>query len=356
MHVRFILAILCAAITTLAVGADKVPNPQAPPPAPWWLARPWHTEPQLLAWAAKYPQLVTLEKLPTHGGRTAYAVTVTDRRTPGTKSALLFSQPHAHEPATTAGMMDVLAQLLDGVHLDGTPSDLPRREWLTRTVLSFIPDGNPDGRARAPEDWWDGTHSNQEFIDWAFGRQADGRRCPRVGRWSLRDQQPAWIGFAYEQINEHEFVEPNRDLDSSYFRLVRRMHQQRAYVAQADLHQTEFERSPHNAMIILPCVQRELPEALRQTNSRLGLAVVDAWRRTAGASPIEKVEPLNYGEDQLRYFRRCWDELYRTQANTTFEIQNNNRRTPPKKQMELIEVGIRAVVQFFLTPRVDGSR
>jgi hypothetical protein len=100
-------------------------------------------------------------------------------------------------------------------------------------------------------------------------------------------------------------------------------------------------------MIILPFVQKELPAALRKTNEQLGLAVVDAWR-AAGGHPIEKVEALNYGEDQLRYFRKCWGDLYRAQANTTFEIQNNSRRTPPKQQMELMEVGIRAVVKYFL--------
>jgi hypothetical protein len=351
MRVVSLTAFILASIAALTLHAEKTPQRQDDPPAPWWLARPWHTEPKILGWAAKYPDLVTLEKIATRAGRTAYAITVTDRRATGKKTALLFSQPHAHEPATTAGMMDFLAQLLDGTHLDGTATTMPRRDWLERTLLTFIPDGNPDGRARAQEDWWDGTHTNQEFIDWAFGRQADGRRCPRVGRWSLHDQQPAWIGFAYEQISEHEFVEPNRDLESSYFRLVRRMHQQHAYLAQADLHQTEFERSPHNAMIILPFSQKDLPETIRQTNEQLGRAVVDAWR-AAGANPIEKVEALNYGEDQLRYFRKCWSDLHRARANITFEIQNNNRRTPPKRQMEIIEVGIRAVVQFFLARKV----
>jgi hypothetical protein len=100
-------------------------------------------------------------------------------------------------------------------------------------------------------------------------------------------------------------------------------------------------------MIILPFMQKELPEALRRTNEQLGLSVVEAWRK-AGANPIPKVEALNYGEDQLRYFRKCWGSIYPTRASITFEIQNNNRRTPPRKQMELIEAGMRAVVEFFL--------
>lgn len=331
---------------SMPVAAAEPPK-SGPPPAPWWLARPWHVEPRIRAWAAKYPQLVSLERQPTYGKRTAYAVTVSGPGPSGDKIKLLFAQPHAHEPAATAGMMDFLCELLEGTHLDGTPTDLPRREWLDRTLITMIPDGNPDGRARAPADWWDGTRTNKEFLDLAFGLTSEGKRCTRVGRWSLREQKPAWIGFAYEQLNEQEFVEPNRDRESTYFRLLRRMGERYRYAAHADLHQTEFERSAYNAMIILPFMQNELPEPLRQTNQRLGEAVVEAWRK-AGANPIPKVEPLRYGEDQLRYFRKCWSDLHVQRAHVTFEIQNNNRRTPPRKQMELMEAGIRTVVEFFL--------
>jgi hypothetical protein len=335
---------------TFGVAADTGDRVQHPPPAaPYWLVRPWHTEPKILAWAKKYPHLVSLEKQKTFNGHTAHAVTVTNSRVADRrKRKLIVTQPHANEPATVAGMMDFLSQLLDGVHADGRTSTLERHKILDRMVLTFIPCGNPDGFARAPEDWWDGSkYSNADFLKFFFGREADGRMCPRVGRWSLRERQPAFIGLTYERINDHEFVEPNRDTESTYFKLILRMNAKYAFDAHLDLHQTEFEKSKNNAMIILPFLQLQLPEPIRQSNQRWGEAIVRAWR-AAGAAPISEVKPLAYGEDQIRYFRKCWSEIYRTRPCVTVEVQNNNVRTPPRTQMELMEIAIRASIGFLL--------
>jgi len=312
-----------------------------------WLARPAEVEAKILSWAEKCPDLVSLETEKTRGGHTAYAVTVTSRKTDDAKKRkLLFCQPHAHEPATTAGMMDVLAELLDGAHLDGRPADFDRRPVLDAAVLSFVPIGNPDGLARAPEDFWDGKkYSNEEFLQFAFGRTAEGKRCPRVGRWSIKEQRPARIGIVYEQISEDEYVEPNRDPESTYFKLLRRLLGRRSYDLLVDLHQTEFERSDRNCMILLPFSQKQLPERIRATNEKVGQAAIAAWQRM-GASPIPQPQPLAYGEDQLRYFRRCWGEIYQTTPCINVEVQNNNVRTPPEVQMRLIEASIRASVEF----------
>ena len=181
--------------------------------AAFWLVRPDQTDPKILQWAEKYPKLVSLIEQNTYGGHTAYVVTVTDPQIDAkAKKKLLFSQPHAHEPAATAGMMDFLSQVLDGVHLDGQKSALAYENLLQKVVLTLIPDGNPDGRARVPEDWWDGSkYANDDFGKIMFGRRKDGSACPRLGRWSIRDIQPEFIGIAYEQINNDEYVEPNRD-------------------------------------------------------------------------------------------------------------------------------------------------
>lgn len=314
-----------------------------------WLVRPGQTEPKILDWAKRYSDLVSLETQKTYGGRTAYAVTVTNRKIQdGQKKKLLFGQPHAHEPASTAGMMDVMSQLLDGVHLDGRPSNLDRARLLDTCLLTFIPDGNPDGRARAPADWWDGRkYSNAEFIGFVFGKDASGAKSPRQGRWSLRDQQPSVIGFAYEQVSPQEFVEPNRDVGSTYFKLLRRMIDKHAYAAYVDLHQTEFENSPHNAMVLLPFMQKELPSAVQQTNLSLGRAIIAAWKRT-GASPTPEPQPLGYGEDQIRYFRKVWGDIYPRLPEVCVEIQNNNRHTPPLVQMQLMETAIRAGIDTVL--------
>ncbi len=320
--------------------------------ADWWLVRPRQTDPKILAWAAGHPKLVTLDSLRTLDGHTAYAVTVTDPTVDeNEKRKVFFAQPHAHEPAATAGMMDFLAQLIDGKHLDGRPTDLNSEELLRRTVLTFIPDGNPDGRVRAPTDWWDGRQfSNDVFLKYAFGHQSDGRRCKRVGRFNATNRRPARIGIVYERIGEHVYVEPNRDLESTYFKLVRRALDRRDYDLMVDLHQTEFARSKCNASVILPFMQDDLSERIRRLNLCFGEAVIEAWRKVGG-HPVPKPRPLGYGEEQLQYFRKCWSDIYENIPCLVVEVQNNNLRTPPRKQMELIETSIRASVERSL----DGS-
>ncbi len=86
-----------------------------------WLARPAQTEPKILAWAKAHPELVSLDALKTRGrshGLRGDGDQPEDRRGRQTR-CLLVAQPHAHEPAATAGMMDFLAQLLDGAELSG---------------------------------------------------------------------------------------------------------------------------------------------------------------------------------------------------------------------------------------------
>ena len=149
-HLFGVKAVFAAIVLYAVAVAVAAEEPKTKPAADWWLAKPAQTDPKILAWAKQYPNLVTLDSLKTFDGHTAYALTIADRKADGDKRAILFSQPHAHEPAATAGMMDFLAQLLDGKHLDGRPTDLNREELLRRTILTFIPDGNPDGRAGRP--------------------------------------------------------------------------------------------------------------------------------------------------------------------------------------------------------------
>ncbi len=338
------LAVLACADFVLAEPQDAV---SASPPA--WLVRPEQTEPRILQWAERFPKLVSLDKQPTLGGHTAYAITVAESDPNARKSRrLIFAQPHAHEPAATAGMMDFLCQLLEGKHLDGSPSDLQRERILAEASLTFIPDGNPDGRAKAPEPWWDGSqHTNDEFIDLAFGRTAAGRRFPRQGRWSTREQQPALLGFVYERISDHEYVEPNRDRASTYFKLLLRALDRGDCSLVVDIHQTEFTGTPFNAMIILPFMQNDLPESIQTANVQAATTILDAWRRM-GARPIPEAKPLGYGEDQLRYFRQCYGDIFPSVPFVTVEVQNNSPKTPPKVQQQLVEVSIRAAVHSVL--------
>jgi hypothetical protein len=248
-------------------------------------------------------------------------------------------------------MMNFIARLLTGSGLDGEPAKLDRRRILREAEVTFIPDGNPSGRAKAPVDFWDGSkYTNDAFLKIAFGTAAGGARFPRQGRWSLTDQQPATIGIVYEQISKSEFVEPNRDRDSTYFKLLRAALDEGGAGRFLSLHQTEFEKSKHNAMIILPFMQAELPQVIRACNERWGLAVIEAWR-AAGAEPMPKPRPLGYGEDQIRYFRACWSGIYRAVPTVTVEVQNNSPRTPPAMQRRLMEIAIQTTIELLLAEK-----
>ncbi|MBN1396172.1 MAG: hypothetical protein JW959_14210 [Pirellulales bacterium] len=329
-------------------GAERA-EADARPALPWWIVRPNQVAAKIEHWAEKYPDRVSLQAEKTYEGNTAYAVTIADKKSGADKLKILFSQPHAHEPAATAGMMDFISQVLDGKGLDGRPTKLPRDELLGRFVLTFIPQGNPDGAGRSPEEFWDGKkHPVNEFLFFAFGREQNGRRFQRVSRWTLAEQQPALIGIVYEQINYREFVEPNRDADSTYFKLVRRILAERDYDLMVDLHQTEFRGSKYNALAVLPYSQKSLPEPIRAANLRVGRAMIDAWRGM-GAVPVPEPTPLNYGEEQLQYFRRCWSDIYNRTPCAIVEAQNNNVRTPPRKQLEIVEASLIASIEAMLS-------
>lgn len=328
-----------------ALGQTRGAEAEPKSGADWWLAKPAQTGPKILAWAEKYPGLVKLDSLETLDGHAAYAVTVTDPQAAGEKRSILFSQPHAHEPAATAGMMDFLSQLLDGQRLDGRPTDLDREKILSRLLLTFIPDGNPDGRARAPEDWWDGRkYENEEFLKIAFGRDPDGRRSKRMGRFNVAGRPVSSIGIVYERIGDGVYVEPNRDVESTYFKLVRRALAKRSYALMVDIHQAEFTNSKWNAMVVLPFMQEDLPERIQAENLRAGKAIIAAWRKI-GAEPLDELKPLGYREDQQQYFRRCWSDIYAKTPSLIIEVQNNNVRTPPREQMEHVETSIRASIE-----------
>lgn len=309
------------------------------------LTKPYQTQPKLLEWACDRPDIVSIESVRAYTGMNVYAVTLTDRSIDDSRKVkLLFAQPHAHEPATTAGMMSFMGGLMEG---EGG-------ELLKRAALTFIPDGNPDGRSRSPEEIWDGTkYSNEEFLKIAFGIDENGERFPRMGRWSLEEYSPKFIGIVYEGISPKEFVEPNRDLESSFSKLVMRAIG-RGCDGYLSLHQTEFERSEHNAMILLPFNFEELPRRIKERSVRWAEAIIGAWRE-AGANPVPEPKPLGYAEDQLKYFRRCWGRVYEKLPCLTVEVQNNNTRTPPEMQVRLIEAAIKATIEFFLEEN-DGRR
>jgi len=82
-------------------------------------------------------------------------------------------------------------------------------------------------------------------------------------------------------------------------------------------------------------------------NRRAAEAILDAWQEI-GARPIPEAKPLGYGEDQLRYFRQCYSDIFPNVPHVTVEVQNNSPKTPAAVQQQLIETPIRAAIRCVL--------
>jgi hypothetical protein len=313
-----------------------------------WLAKPHQTEPKIQQWAQRYPQWTQLDTV-RPWSHTAYALTVTDRNVPDQdKRRCLFAVPHGHEPAGTVACMNFLSQLLDGCALDGTRTRLDRERILREALLTFLPDANPEGRSRAPEEWWDGSqYADEEFLKFAFGVDSQtGARFKRVDRWRTTEDQPARVGIAYERIDETTYVEPNRDWDSSFFRLVHRLTERHRYDRIMELHQTEFERTSNNCVVLLPVTWEALPEPVRVHSRAVADRITEAWRQVENAHPQEP-RVLGYTGQQRAYFEQRWAEIDRSCAHLIVEVQNNNPRTPADLQRQLSETAIRVSVGLF---------
>ncbi|HGJ67665.1 TPA: hypothetical protein ENS27_20080 [bacterium] len=317
----------------------------------YWFAKPYQVEKQINHWLEKHHDLMDIDYVTQYVGLKAYSITITNKNTPSQdKEKMILTVPHAHEPAGTVACMNVINQLLTGYNFDGTKSDIPNRSSiLDKCVLSFIPDANPDGRSRAPVDYWDGTkYTNDEFWTFMRGRDPQTKKMwKRMGKWSIRNEFPETIGIVYEQLNDHEYVEPNRDFESAYFHLVRRVWNKYGYGRWLDIHQTEFENSQYNAMIILPIVQNELPDNIQKVNMQWADEIVKQWQ-VIGGNPIPESKPLGYTGEQGEYFRKTWREFMPMIPEITTEIQNNNIRTHPNMQARLQEVAIKTSVSLII--------
>ncbi len=322
--------------------------------APAWISRPDEVNAQVRRWQEEYPEIFLAENRRQFAGWPVWALTVTDRSVDDAgKHKLMIFKPHAHEPAPVAGQMNVINQLLTGETFDGRPSEFDRERVLRECLIVFMPDANPEGTARAPVEAWDGSeYTNDEFWAWMRGPDPDtGLMWKRVDIYDDREEEvlPTRRGIVYEQIDEHRFVEPNRHHASSLFQWIFELFRRHDdWSMMLSLHQTEFVNSPHNAMIILPCLYDELPADLQRYEREWAQEIVDAWGQVEGANPIPEIKPLNYTGEQRQYFVDRWGDLYQRVPIITSEIQNNSPRTPPVLQQRLNEVAIRVSVERVL--------
>jgi hypothetical protein len=316
-----------------------------------WLAMPQQVEERVALWEREHPGLLVVDAITQHTGHRVLALTVGAPPSGTRRPAAWFCVPHAHEPAGTAAIMDILQQLLTGRDLAGAPAGFDYRAARERLTLTFNPDANPGGRTWSPCVWWDGSrYSNDEFWTWMRGLDGQtGKMWKRVARWSLRQEHPLRRGIVYEQLNEHEFVEPNRDPGSSLVRLVRRLDARYAYRRSMHLHQTEFANSDRNCMINLPVLQPELPPPVQEANVEWARAVIARWT-ALGAAPVPEPRGFPYVRDTetVRWFRDCWGESQQRTPEIVVEVQNNNPRTPPEAQLELERGAIITTIEGLL--------
>jgi len=313
---------------------------------------PQQVEAQVLRWERAFSHLLRVEYLTQYTGQRCFALTVGPMGdAPGQRPAAWVCVPHAHEPAGTAAIMDIIEQLLTGRDLAGRPADFDYLAARQRLFVTFNPDANPGGRAWAPCLWWDGSkYTNEEF--WTWMRGVDPQTLgmwQRVARWSLHEQQPLRRGIVYEQLNAHEFVEPNRDPGSSLVRLFRRMDAQYQFALSLHLHQTEFVGSTHSCMINLPVLQAELPEQIQAENVAWGQAIIQRWQRLgAAAMPEPRSFPYQADTESIRWFRECWGHAQHRAPELVVEVQNNSPRTPPEQQLALEQAAVKVTIERLL--------
>lgn len=319
--------------------------------AQWFLATQAPLEAKIDEWAELAGERLVVEYVTSYSGDRVYALTLSDFGVPRQdKRAHYFAQPHAHEPGATAGMMDVIEQLVAGKSLRGEATALDVDEVLAKTVLTFNPIGNPQGRDAAPVLYWDGSdYSNDQFWCWMRGEDPEhlGQMWHRFDLWDAREHDaPDPVGIVYEQIDEFRYVEPNRSHMSSYSKLFFRMHAMYEYECWLDLHQTEFVDSDRNCMILLPIEGLASGEILEEDRA-WGQSICDAWA-AAGYRPIPEPEHLGYTGQQAEYFRRAWGELHKRMSKISTEVKNNAPDATPEFQLEAQAIAILASIERLL--------
>lgn len=271
-------------------------------------------------------------------GQKVWAVTFGDVGDVSNKLKLFVSRPHAHEPAGVAACTELI-QALAGVGAYAGAWEAWREDILSHFVITLVPDANPMGSGRAPVTFWDGSEMpNEQFFLWMFGESGDkpGERFPRVACWDKREvTKPALLGIAYEQIDAHIFVEPNRDYRSTFFKSFFALDKKYHYDVWLDLHQTEFINSDRNADVHLPTCLYDLPDEMQSKHLALGEALHACWRR-AGAVPRDKPSvPYQNNATQKAFLDAVWKPISERMVHAVTEIQNNNPRTPAPMQVHL---------------------
>jgi len=318
----------------------------------WFIAKPDQLERKIDQWQSMAGDILQVDYVLSYSGHRVYALTVTSPgRDRADKRAHYFAQPHAHEPGATAGMVDVIEQLLTGHDMRGRPTQLDVDQVLDRCLLTLNPIGNPQGREAAPVLYWNGSqYTNDEFWCWMRGEDPlqPGQMWKRLDVWDRRIETniPERLGIVYEQVDQYRYVEPNRSQLSSYFRLFRRMDALHHYDRWLDLHQTEFVNSPYTCEILLPMDGLASDGTLAQETS-WARQVIGRWQALGHAA---RPEPRHsrFGAQDAQYFAENWGPIHSRMLAITTEVKNNAPDAPPDLQMGAESAAILASIERLL--------
>ncbi len=316
-----------------------------------FIARQAPLEAKIAEWQAAAPETLRVDHVTSYAGLKVYGLTLSDWRAPREgKRAQYIAQPHAHEPGATAGMVDVIEQLVTGRDLDGRPTSLDVDRLLSRAVITFNPIGNPQGREAAPVLWWDGSrYTNDEFWCWMRGEDPDhpGQMWERYDIWDRREvRAPEPVGIVYEQIDAHRYVEPNRSRLSSYFCLFALLDAAHGYERWLDLHQTEFVQSEDTCEVLLP-LEGLTQGRIAEENLAWGRRIVARWQG-AGMAARPEPRPTAYTGTQAAYLQAAWADLYQRLSHVTVEVKNNAPVATPQFQRQCQALAIEASLEMLL--------
>jgi hypothetical protein len=232
---------------------------------------------------------------------------------------LLVTVPHAHEPAPTAAILDLAAQLITGRRWDGSAASPKAHELASghgQLLLTLLPDTNSQGRARSPRLVWDGAVHNEAFLKVAFGEAAGGVRFGRYPEWRLDDYQPRSVGIIYEEIEPGLLVEPNTSRRSTHSRAIDELFHRYGYTHYLEMHQHEGDE----AVLLPPDFDTLTPEQQARLTD-WGGAMLDAWE---GAGITHKGSYVPYrGLPRLELFREFWRDRCPGMLRLSTETRNN---------------------------------
>lgn len=312
-----------------------------------WVSHPHEWQPLFRRWSEEYAKQTALHAWRQLGGQEVLGLTIN----PVPSNALslrpfrlLVTVPHAHEPACTAAIVDTVSQLLVGVHLDGSPSSLPRKEILAQSTITFMPDTNSQGRCRSPQRFWDGlTYDNDEFLKYAFGIATDGERFGRYPLWRYAEHNPQRIGVVYEEVAEGVWVEPNTSRNSTHCIAVDALYAQYRYTHMLEMHQHEYDEAA-----LLPGDFDQQAEDVQQAILQWADAVIDAWQEAGSKASPEPRVPYK-GQPRQQFFVEFWEGRCPGMLRLSTEVRNNRHArtgepTPILHQFQMASAALRATL------------